>query len=401
MAGWVRAAGGTPLAISVHPPHTLATLGVEAVPFSDLASIIEAMASADLFVLGGGGLFQDYDGLDTAALGRFPALNATQYAQFFHLALALGLPTVALAQGIGPLRSSGARTVTADVFRRADHVSLRDVESATLLRDIGVTRVAPVAPDPVWIAIEGLPRVNLHERFPQFRGKRILGVNVRHWPFDTGWEDSFVAAFRGAVPDDWGCLWIDFQRTPAPDGPGFVDDEIAPRMLERLGDHGVHLRWDGHAVADGAAALAACDAVLAMRLHGVLIGHGAGRPVVALEYDGKVRVLGDELGVPTAQRLPLSEIPGRLRSAIQSVTNAGQQPFVLSRSACADTVLRALDHRQVLWNAMSMAMRADTRQPPEMPPLLHDWLRQEPAAASRALAAFARLRTGEKCSVGH
>jgi polysaccharide pyruvyl transferase WcaK-like protein len=379
IAGWVRAAGGTPLAISVHPRQTRATLGIEVVPFSDLASIIEAMASADLFVLGGGGLFQDYDGLDTAALGRFPALNATQY--------------------VGPLHSSGARTVTADVFRRADHVSLRDGESATLLRDIGVTRAAPVAPDPVWAAIEGLPQVSLHERFSQFCGKRILGVNLRHWPFDARWEDSFVAAFSGAVPDHWACLWIDFQRTPAPEGVGFVDDEIAPRMLDRLGGHGVHVRWDGDAVVDGAAALAACDAVLGMRLHGVLIGHGAGRPVVALEYDGKVRVLGDELGVPPALRMPLGEIPGRLRPAIESVTNADAQPFVLSRGARAGAVLGALDHRQVLWNAMAMAMRADTRQPPEMPQLLRDWLQHEPAAAPRALAAFARLRAGQKCSV--
>ncbi len=399
ITGWVRAAGGAPVVLSVHPGHTRGALGVEAVSFTDLAAIVEAMAGADLFVLGGGGLFQGYDGLDSAALGRFPALNATLYAQYFHLAMGLGLPTVALAQGVGPLHSSGARAVTAEVFRRADHVSLRDAESAALLSNLGVTRLAPVAPDPAWIALDGLPAIDLHGRFPEFAGKHILGINLRHWPFDGHWEDSFVAAFRETLPGDWACLWIDFQRTPTSDGPGFADDEIAPRMLKRLGSRGLHVRWDGATVAEGAGALAACDAVLAMRLHGVLIGHGAGRPVIALEYDGKVRVLGDELGVPHAQRMPLADIPGRLRHAIESVTLPGAKPFTLSRVARTGLAAAALEHRQILRNAMAMAMGADGARTQEVPQLLDDWLQAEPSAAPRVLAALMRRRAEHPCGV--
>jgi polysaccharide pyruvyl transferase CsaB len=399
IVGWVRAAGGTPVVLSVHPSHTRSTLGVEAVSFTDLAAIVEAMAGADLFVLGGGGLFQDYDVLDEASLSHFPARNATQYAQYFHLAAGLGLPTVALAQGVGPLRSDEARAVTAEVFRRADHVSLRDAESAALLTNLGVTRLAPVAPDPAWVALDGLPTVDLHGRFPEFAGKRILGINLRRWPFDADWEDSFVAAFREVLSGDWACLWIDFQRTPAPDGLGFVDDEIAPRMLYRLGGPGLHVRWDGATVAEGVAALAACDAVLAMRLHAVLIGHGAGRPVIALEYDGKVRVLGDELGVPHALRMPLADIPGRLRRAIESVTLAGAKPFTLSSMTRADLASAALEHRQVLWKAMAMAVEADGARTLEMPKLLHDWLQAEPDAAPRVLAALAHRRAEHPCGV--
>src|SRR5277367_4404021 len=33
IAGWVRAAGGTAVALSVHPTYTHAALGIEAVPF--------------------------------------------------------------------------------------------------------------------------------------------------------------------------------------------------------------------------------------------------------------------------------------------------------------------------------------------------------------------------------
>jgi len=297
-----------------------------------------------------------------------------------------------LAQGVGPLRRAEAQAAAAEVFRVADHVSLRDAESASLLREIGVMRVAPVAPDPAWIALEELPVVNLRERFPEFAGKRILGVNLRHWPFDAHWEDSFIAAFRDTLPPDWGCLWIDFQRTPAADGSGFIDHEIAPRMLERLGAQNLHVLWDGEAAAESAGALAACDAVLGMRLHGVLIGHGAGRPVVALEYDGKVRVLGDELGVPPAQRMALAEITESLGRGIESVTGAGAKPFILPRKQRAKLALDALKHRQILWDAMTIARGINVARKREVPQLLRNWLFQEPSAAPRVLAALAQPR---------
>ena len=96
IATWVREAGGVPVAISNHPPYTSAAHGIEAVGYGDLPAIVEAMAGADLFVLGGGGLFQDYDVFDLATLARFPAYTVSQYAQFLLLADELGLPTLAL-----------------------------------------------------------------------------------------------------------------------------------------------------------------------------------------------------------------------------------------------------------------------------------------------------------------
>src|SRR5688572_16241615 len=206
---WVREAGGVPSVISVHPAFTKAMLGVGTASYTDLAEVVEAIAQADLLVLGGGGLFQNYDAFDRASLARFPARNVSQFAQFFYLAEEIGADTAVLAQGVGPLRTSDAREITADVFTRAGTASVRDGESALLLRSIGVERIVPIASDPAWRFRMPSPSSDLAGRFPQLAGLRVLAVVVRDWPFDDHWGAAFVSALREALPAGWGCLWLD------------------------------------------------------------------------------------------------------------------------------------------------------------------------------------------------
>ena len=52
---WIRDAGGSAVAVTVSPDHTSEMHGIDAVWYADLPAIVEAVASADLLVLGGGG----------------------------------------------------------------------------------------------------------------------------------------------------------------------------------------------------------------------------------------------------------------------------------------------------------------------------------------------------------
>jgi polysaccharide pyruvyl transferase CsaB len=397
-ADWVREAGGTPIAISVHPNYTRKALGIDSVPYTGLAEIVEAMVDADLFVLGGGGLFQDYDRLDAQSMVKFPARDATQFAQFFHLAKELGLPTVALAQGVGPLRADASRAVAAAVFRDADRVSVRDTESAALLKAIGVTREIPVGADPAWAYGIRHADADLVALIPSLRGRKVLGVNLRNWPFDESWESQFASAFATAFPADWTSVWVDFQRTPTPDGSGFVDDEIASRMVSRLRRQGDHVTYNPGSMQAALATLGSCDAVLAMRYHAVLTGHRARKPVVAIEYDDKVRALGDALLVPGELRVPLRDIPGRLPRAIGALTGPGRKAFVVSGPTIESQLQSALVHRQILHEAMVAASenRLSRPRPPGLPPLLRQWLQYDPALSPRIMASLATARTATR-----
>ena len=386
---WVRAAGGVPGVISVHPAYTRATLDVETASFTDLAEVVERIAACDVFVLGGGGLFQSYDAFDRASLSRFPARNVSQFAQYFLLARELGVATAVLGQGVGPLHTPDARDITAQVFSQADHCSVRDVESAQLLHAVGVKRIVPIAPDPAWAFHREPHPIELAQRFPQLAGLRVLAIAVRDWPFDADWEGAFATALKASVPEGWGCLWLDFSRTPSQDALLVEGSEIAHRLIPRLGSERVHVVWDGMRVEEAFDLIAACDALVAMRLHAALLGHLAGVPVVALEYDDKVRVLGDDLRVPADQRMSLTGIPSKLGAALRAVCNPQSRPFRLGSEARTGLARSALAHRDLLWRSMEQSMRT-TSPVPAHTPLLASWLEAAPHATGAVREALAR-----------
>lgn len=383
---WIREADGVPSVISVNPHYTRSAHGVDAVGYNDLPAIIEVVADSDLLLLGGGGLFQDYDAFDAPSLARFPAANVSQFAQFLFLADELGIDTAALAQGVGPLRGADARSITAEVFSRAGTSSVRDEESAALLRAIGVERPVAIAPDPAW-TLRTMP-TQPASRYPSLAGRPVMALVVRDWPFDRSWEDAFVAAFGEAFPRDWGCLWVDFSRVPDAALKRPLYDEIAPRLVTRLPGL-THVIWDGLGLQEAAALIAGSDALVAMRLHGVLLGHLAALPVVALEYDGKVSALGDALGVPKALRMPLDRIAQRLPAALRSVCGSGrEQAFRVDAKTRARLADEALAHRALLWQAMAESQPAPRAVVPAQS-LLAGWTsQQDDEGRSRIVAAL-------------
>lgn len=389
---WVREAGGTPVVISVNPHYTKSTLGTEAVGYDDLAAIVEAMADADLLVLGGGGLFQDYDVFDRASLERFPARNVSQFAQFFYLARETGVPTAVLAQGVGPLRATDARAIAADVFGRADACSVRDAESGALLRQIGVRRPAVVAPDPAWRFPVGQPLAP-SERFPALAGRHVVAMVLRDWPFDRSWEAPFVAAVAAGLAKRWALLWLDFSRVPDASATRARQGEIAHRLVPQLPGF-AHAVWEGMRADEAARLIAGSDAMVAMRLHGALLGHLAGIPTAALEYDDKVRALGEGLGVPPVQRLPLEAIAERLPAAIRCVTEgAPAKPFRLDATTRARLAEGALAHRALLHEMMAAPSRGSASDHPAGP-LLPRWGAQlSDEERRRIAAALARRRS--------
>ncbi|MFC5403610.1 polysaccharide pyruvyl transferase family protein [Cohnella soli] len=154
-----------PVVLSGDPDWTKAQYGVEAIPRMKLAEVRKALKDADGLISGGGSLLQDATGL-----GSIP-----YYLGILALARWAGKPTFVYAQGIGPVHRAMFKPFIASAFRKAAYVSVRDEESASLLRGYGVDPAkVEVVPDPVM----GLP-------LPGDVGEELADDSAREEPRDA------------------------------------------------------------------------------------------------------------------------------------------------------------------------------------------------------------------------
>jgi len=283
------------------PGQTRQRHGVDALFWRDPLSIAEAVRGSDLVVIGGGGLFQDYGGIDRGTLLTPKHGGVTFYAGPAVLAAAARKPYCLHGLGFGPLASEPARRIVRAVASGASRISVRDEASRALLSGIGAAG-PPVsaAADPAFLVASERVRpedvligMGIEPRPP------IVGVALRTWAreADPGvWEPAVASALDSLVERTGATLlFVPFEKSQWTDDDDFA---LASRLRRRL----VHA--DRAAVLSGllapsdtASLLAGCDLVLAMRFHAAVFAISGRVPVVAIAYDPKVRELLAKAGL--------------------------------------------------------------------------------------------------------
>ena len=234
--------------LSADPAATRRALDVAA--SHRLAGLPLALARADALVSGGGGLLQD-------ATSR---RSLRYYLGVIRAARATGLRTVVYGQSIGPLSLRG-RTATVRALRGLP-VAVRDQASHRLLADAGIAaaRVADAA--------LALPR-------PDRQGGAGLLLVPRAGV--AGAREALTRLARTAAADGTAVRVAALQ-------PGADVAEAARIVAAADGVEVLEL-------AEPDAALVACaaaDAVVSVRLHGLILAARAGTPHLGIGYDPKV-----------------------------------------------------------------------------------------------------------------
>ena len=238
------------------------------------------LQTADLVLAAGGG---QLDAVWGGTWGHPYAL-----ARWAWLCRRARVPFAFLSVGFGSAPSWLSRLFMRYAVRAASYCSVRDAGSRSLTAGLGVTRDLPIVPDLAFALESGSPR-------PVRRPGYDIGVSPMVYLRPGSWPREDAAAYQKIValwanvitrrvshgdrvhlfvsdPGDMSAVWEVWSKL-SPETRPFCSVSQAESPDELLDFYrGV-------------------DAVISSRLHGVLLGLVAGRPVIALSHERKVRAV--------------------------------------------------------------------------------------------------------------
>jgi len=294
---------------SWNPSQTSKLYNVKAIHWKDLPGLLDAGQHSSLIILGGGGLFQDYWGIDIDTYLRTSYRDITSYGSLPLLANLLGIPCMIYAVGLGPFKSAEALQHTRFAFENCQASTLRDSDSLELLRKSGffIDNSIPnprVLADPVFTLasnkdddkfVEKLlldNQIDIH--------KNLIAVVLRHWdPNGTGlgWLENIATGLNNFLleNDSFQVILLSFQKNELSE---ITNDGAINKIFQKFDYQNKYHRLDEQFTPRIAQALfKKCDLVLGMRLHSLIMGINAGTPIVGIPYDPKVTSLMTSAGM--------------------------------------------------------------------------------------------------------
>jgi polysaccharide pyruvyl transferase WcaK-like protein len=259
---------------------------------------IRTLRHARLLLVSGGGLIHDHW-----------AIVIPRYLAWSILARALGTRICWIGVGVGPIRRGWARRLAALTARLAHLVTVRDDASVAWLRRVGVRGRIEMIPDPAFF----LPAQ------PHVGGAGLAFIVRRPVPSQAALEHRLAGALAGLAArrgDRTDLTLLTMEHAHDAAYAETIADTVASVTGTRPPIRALPL--DPTAVAE----LARFDAVVSVRLHGMILCALAGTTCLPIVYDEKVGGTASRLGLD--QAVPLAEIdPERLDAALDRV---GRQP---------------------------------------------------------------------------
>lgn len=264
---------------------------------------IDAIRAADLFILGGGGLFTDEKPM-AVLIWSLQARIARIY----------GVPVFCLGQSVGPLKTFFGRDLTRNVYLNARGATVRDKKSVELLKNLGVKNVTELA-DPVFalgadsrsatnksfdgeeltisgvVGFEGKFSAVVHDVKPE----KLAVFSIRPWKnkdADTFYNilaafiiwlkrehgvKSVLVPFQILKDNDLDCLNTILDR--------IEKDEFA-EIFEYSSDYNKVIELMSRA-----------EFVCGMRLHSLIFSAVAGCPFIGISYSSKVSGAAKKMGM--------------------------------------------------------------------------------------------------------
>ena len=274
--------------MSRKPKYTKKNCRVRAIYTFNPLKMISSMLKSRVYLNGGGSLIQD----STSSRSLYFYLFTIICARLF------GCKVMMYGCGIGPVKKKFNRKLAGKVINAfADTITLRDPNSLKELESMGVTRPQiTLAADPTLI-LSPAKDEEIHSAF--FReglsdSGTYAAFAMRSW---HNIDDKIpeIAKACDYISEQYGLTPLLIPMEHGKDLP------IAERIASAMKNTAVVIknRYDVHTVIG---ILSKMKVIVAMRLHALVFGAGAGVPVIGIAYDHKVSgfmsYVGQELCTP-------------------------------------------------------------------------------------------------------
>lgn len=263
----------SPTVLSYKPAKTAADYGVRAINRFNPFAIRRLFKKVRLFIAGGGSLIQDI----TSTKSLF------YYLAVIRLAKKMGVPIMLYGNGIGPIDKPFNRKAAAKILNTADVITLRDPDSAELLKEMNVTApMIKITADPALglsCGGENTARKILDEA-GLGENEKYFCLSVRKWKNMGNAAEAFARICNIAKAK--------YGLTPVLIPMQYTKDIGVSKEIARLA--GGCTVIDRSLSADEILSLLKCsEAAVAVRLHMLIFGTLTATPVLGVDYDPKVR----------------------------------------------------------------------------------------------------------------
>ncbi|MCX6734894.1 MAG: polysaccharide pyruvyl transferase family protein [Candidatus Peregrinibacteria bacterium] len=231
------------------------------------SKVKEAIENCDYFILGGGGLFNDLH-------WRASLIWANQVRQ----AIKENKKVIMYGQSIGPLNDFGKNLVK-NIFNKASFIGVRDEDSATELKTLGITKEIIITPDLAFRIPVPAPKPA-----PVLTTPTVI-ISLRRL---GNMDDNFVkefATFCNWLIEEKKCRLKFMQFQQGIDSDRDLHQEVIDQINQRDRVININPAINADSLL---ATFQKADFVFAMRMHAIICAMKTCKPFLAISYSKKI-----------------------------------------------------------------------------------------------------------------
>jgi len=273
--------------LSQNPFETSINYRVKAINRMHWLKILKCFSQTDIFLSGGGGLFQDVTGR---------GLSVLYYLGLILLAKIVGLPVMVYAQGIGPIKNQCNKILMKWILNKIDLISVRDNQSKKLLNQLEINATPiHVCGDPSFLlekkAIDEKLRniIGLKEILSE-NNSMLVGISVRSHKTNNKDSKKIFARLADTLISKHKSKIIFIPFNAKEDIS--ESTEIMELMERREETYILRERLEPEELLS---LISRFSFMLGMRLHSIMFSCLVQIPFIAISYDPKVKNFMEEL----------------------------------------------------------------------------------------------------------